>query len=177
MAVGNSSGPDALFVGADSRGVFLRAVGAVRAGLCFPLRDSLLERLQEPHAPRAVFVDLSDCQYMDSTFVGLLVAIDRKLRKGFGTRLTVIRPSAACVEILSQIGLRDFLAVETAEVRLPDGMEEVAAAGRPGADFILKAHEALMETSEEARKRFALLKEMLERKLRGEKPRQDNPEG
>jgi hypothetical protein len=55
-------------------------------------------------------------------------------------------------------------------------MEEVSPTkDRPGADFILSAHEALMETSEEARKKFALLKEMLERKLRKEKPPQGNP--
>jgi hypothetical protein len=48
---------------------------------------------------------------------------------------------------------------------------------RPGAEFILRAHEALMETSEEARKKFALLKEMLERKLKTEKPPKDTPEG
>ena len=32
-----------------------------------------------------------------------------------------------------------------------------------------------METSEEARKKFGLLKEMLERKLRKEKPPEGNP--
>lgn len=58
----------------------------------------------------------------------------------------------------------------------PPRMEEVSpAAERPGADFILSAHEALMETSDEARKKFGLLKEILERKLRKEKPPQGTP--
>ena len=39
----------------------------------------------------------------------------------------------------------------------------------------LRAHAALMETSEEARKKFALLKEMLERKLKSEKTPRDKP--
>jgi hypothetical protein len=48
---------------------------------------------------------------------------------------------------------------------------------KPGAEFILKTHEALMETSEEARRKFALLKETLEQKLKGgEKPPRGNPE-
>ena len=58
----------------------------------------------------------------------------------------------------------------------PPRMEEVSpAAGKPGADFILTAHEALMETSDEARKKFRLVKEILERKVRKEKPPQDTP--
>jgi anti-anti-sigma factor len=177
MAVGNSSGGDALFIGADDRGVFLRALGHVRAMLCYPLRNSLLAGLEDAGPLPAVFVDLSGCQYMDSTFIGMLVAIDKKLRKVSGERLRIVRPSPACMELLSQIGLQDYLAIDTAALALPAAMEEVSATDRPGADFILKAHEALMETSEEARKKFALLKEVLEKKLRAVKPRPDNPEG
>jgi hypothetical protein len=113
---------------------------------------------------------------MDSTFIGLLVAIDKKLRKVSGARLQLLRPSAACRDILSQIGLQDYLAIDPNGTAMPAAMEELSTSPeRPGADFILKAHEALMETSEEAKKKFALLKETLERKLRGEKPPKDSP--
>lgn len=177
MAVGNSNA-DALLIGADARGVFMEARGHIRAAQCYPLRDSLLSRLETAAAPPAVFIDLSACTYMDSTFIGLLVAIDKKLKRVSGARLHLLRPSPACREILSQIGLQDYLLIEPEGARMPADMEELSSSPeRPGADFILKAHEALMETSEEARKKFALLKEMLERKLRAEKPPKDNPEG
>ena len=42
--------------------------------------------------------------------------------------------------------------------------------GRPATEFLLRAHEELMETSDEARRKFALLREQLEQKLRTEKP-------
>jgi anti-anti-sigma factor len=177
MAVGNSNA-DALFIGADARGVFLEARGHIRATLCYPLRDSLLSRLETAAAPPAVFIDLSACIYMDSTCIGLLVAIDKKLRKVSGARLKLLRPSPSCQDILSQIGLQDYLVIDPNGAAMPATMEELSTSPeRPGADFILKAHEALMETSEEAKKKFALLKETLERKLRGEKPQKDNPEG
>ena len=177
MGVGNSNA-DALLVGADARGVFMEARGHIRATLCYPLRDSLLSRLDTAAAPPAVFIDLSACTYMDSTFIGLLVAMDKKLRRVSGARLQLLRPSAPCREILSQIGLQDYLVIQADGMPLPAVMEELSGSPeRPGADFILKAHEALMETSEEAKKKFALLKETLERKLRGEKPPKDNPGG
>jgi hypothetical protein len=115
---------------------------------------------------------------MDSTFIGLLVAMDKKLRKATGARLNVLRPSPESVDILSQIGLQKYLHILQEDIPFPAVMEALASdVQRPGAEFILRAHEALMETSEEARKKFALLKEMLERKLKTEKPPKDTPEG
>ena len=175
MAVSNTN-TDSLLFGADERGYFITAQGSIRANLCFPLRESLLARLDGDRAVPAVYVDLSRCDYMDSTFIGLLVAIDKRLRKASGGRLHLLRPSPACREILEQIGLQSYLMIQDEQMEPPARMEEVSpVAERPGADFILTAHEALMETSDEARKKFGLLKEILERKVRKEKPPQGTP--
>lgn len=182
MEAGNASGPgpfkeptDSLRVGSDGRGTFLAARGSIRAPLCYPLRESLLARLEESRDIPAVFVDLSECQYMDSTFIGLLVAMDRRLRNGSGGRLHIVQPTDACRELLQQMALLEVLVVEDSPVRFPERMEEVEKpAGRPATEFVLRAHEALMETSEEARRKFALLREQLERKLKSEKPPEDN---
>jgi anti-anti-sigma factor len=175
MDAGNTAGsvpsPDSILVGEDNRGWFITARGGVRATLCYPLRETLLARLEESSDVPAVYVDLSQCTYMDSTFIGLLVAADRKLQKGSGGRLHVMQPSGECLDLLHQLGLQDFLVVEPALTPPPREMKELGAApGRPAADFVLRAHEALMETSEEARRKFGLLRDQLERKLRGGKP-------
>ena len=175
MAVSNTN-TDSLLFGDDDRGYFIIARGSIRANLCYPLRESLLAGLEGDRVVPAVYADLSQCDYMDSTFIGLLVAIDKKLRKASGARLHLLRPSPACLEILAQIGLQAYLLIQDEQMELPARMEEVSpVTERPGADFILSAHEALMETSEEARKKFGLLKEILERKLRKEKPPQGTP--
>ncbi len=154
-------------MGMDERGYFLQARGSIRATLCYPLREGLLSRLEESPDVPAVFVDLSQCQYMDSTFIGLLVAMDKRLQKGSGGRLHVLQPSEECLELLRQIGLMDFLLIEDQVIAPPQLMQEISVDDvKPGAEFVLRAHEALMETSDEARKKFALLKEMLERKLK-----------
>src|SRR5208337_1151099 len=171
MNVGNTN-TDLILIGRDPRGYFLMARGNIRAGLCYPLREALLAQLDQTADVPAVYVDLSECRYMDSTFIGLLVAIDKKLQKGSGGRLHILRPTVECREILEQIGLKSFLLIEERDMQAPEAMGVLAPnEERPGAEFILRAHEALMETSEEALRKFALLKETLEQKLKGgEKP-------
>jgi anti-anti-sigma factor len=173
---GGNTGMDSLLLGSDPRGWFVTARGSIRAMLCFPLRDELLARLDDLQDTAGVFVDLAECRYMDSTFIGLLVAMDRRLRGGGGGRLHLLRPSPECRDLLGQLGLLEVLRIDEEAPVPPDGMREIAErAEKPGAEFILKAHEALMETSEEARKKFSVLKEMLERKLKSEKHPPDTP--
>src|SRR5271157_5605583 len=146
---------DSILVGSDGRGWFITARGSVRATLCYPLRDTLLARLEDSSDVPAVYVDLSACTYMDSTFIGLLVAMDRRLQKGSGGRLHIMQPSPECLTLFRQLGLQDFLVFDaTPTLPLPEMRDLAAAPGRPGIDFILRAHEALMETSEEARSKF-----------------------
>src|SRR5271157_997502 len=153
MNVGNTN-TDLILIGRDPRGYFLMARGNIRAGLCFPLREALLAQLDQTADVPAVYVDLSKCTYMDSTFIGLLVAIDKKLQKGSGGRLHVNNPSPECLDLFRQLGLENILLVETGASRPPEMKSLEAPTGRPGADFVLRAHEALMETSEEARRKF-----------------------
>ena len=173
MLVMGVDNPDTILAGTDERGFFVRARGSIRASLCYPLRERLLTRLEEDSGVPAVYVDLSACTYMDSTFIGLLVAADRRVRKGSGGRLHLLNPSAPCIDLLRQIGLLEILLVEPSGPAFPplDALEKPT--GRPATEFVLEAHEELMETSEEARRKFALLRDQLERKLKSEKP----PEG
>ena len=177
MNVGNTN-TDLILIGRDPRGYFLMARGSIRASLCYPLREALLAQLEQAADIPAVYVDLSECRYMDSTFIGLLVAIDKKLQRGSGGRLHILRPTVECQDILEQIGLKGFLLVEERDMQAPETMAVLTPnAEKPGAEFILRTHEALMETSEEARKKFTLLKETLERKLKGSgKPPRGSPE-
>jgi len=167
MASGNPN-TDALLLGEDERGIYIAARGHIRANLCYPLREAVMLRLEEPGAATDVLVDLSSCRYMDSTFIGLLVAFEKVLRRAARGHVHVLRPSAECLDILRQLRLESVLLVEDRPPDPPALLEEISAAEKPGAEFILTVHEALMEASEEARKRFGLLKEMLERKIRGD---------
>ena len=157
--------PDAIFQGEDDRGIWIGASGHVRALTCFPLRDSVLARLDGSLAVPPVTVDLSACLYMDSTFVGLLVAIDRALKRA-GARLRLIAPVPACRQILAQLGLDGiFAAYEPGPWPVPPGAALVASERPPSPEFMLEVHEQLMEASGPARDSFGLLKAVLEQRI------------
>jgi anti-anti-sigma factor len=175
VGVGNTQTGKLLF-GRDERGIFLTAQGSIRAPLCYPLRESLLPQIEELAGGQSVFVDLSECVYMDSTCIGILVAMDKKVRKASGGRLHVLNPSAASRASLEDIGLGGYFTLGEEKVAPPTVMTEVAEPGdRPTAQFVLDAHEALIETSAEAKKRFSALKDILQRALKSEKPPRDTP--
>jgi anti-sigma B factor antagonist len=160
-----NNAPDACFQGEDARGIWIGASGHVRALTCFPLRDSVIPRLAGPGPVPPVTVDLSACTYMDSTFVGLLVAIDRAQKRS-GGHLRLLAPNTACVEILAQLGLdRVFAPPEPGPWPVPAGADLVSADRPPSPEFLLEVHDALVEASGAARDTFGLLREVLEQRV------------
>lgn len=67
---------------------------------------------------RAVRIDLSDCTYMDSTFVGTLLFLKKRLDRDGGD-FALVAPSAPCQALLHQMGLDDLFAVVPACVESP----------------------------------------------------------
>jgi len=155
-----------ILIGEDERGTVIRAVGHIRANESYVLREEILPGLDGP-SPKDYFVDLSGCSFMDSTFIGLLVAADKKLSRSCGRRMRIFNPAPGCAAALKRLGLEKILHMETGVLKLPARMRALKKSGKPGAEFILKTHEALMETSAEAKKQFGLVMELLAKKLRG----------
>jgi anti-anti-sigma factor len=161
---------DSIQLGADGRSVVMRACGHIRANDCSSLREEVFPEIDSDLPDREFFVDLSGCTYMDSTFIGLLVAMDKRIGRARGKRLRLLNPAPECVESLKRLGLDRILSMENgaAPISFPASMRVMAKSEKPGAEFILKTHEALMETTEEAKKKFGLVMELLAKKLRGE---------
>ncbi len=148
---------EALFYKEKDNVLYLRAEGHVTAALCADLRERVFARFEESPAVRAVLIDLSSCDYMDSTFMGLIVGFNKRLARSSSVRLSIVSPTETARELLSGLGLAALVdIVETAEP-FPDGMENVVKTKSANADLLLKAHENLMELSEENRQKFALL--------------------
>src|SRR5262245_2375963 len=120
-----------------------------------PLRRCA-ERALEAGATH-VRVDLRDGTYMDSTFVGTLLALHKMIEASGKGRLTVVAPSASCGRILRDLGLFDVL-LTTADgldagapwVELPCGADDAGAFKRN----IKEAHEKLAELPGPVGKQF-----------------------
>jgi anti-anti-sigma regulatory factor len=104
-----------------------------------------------------IWIDLSRASHLDSTFIGTLLILNRRLLAACGERITLAAPSAACAPLLRQMHLQnqfivandppeprqwqDELRVETNTVssysfkqNVVDAHQELANLGGPAAE-------------------------------------------
>jgi anti-anti-sigma factor len=90
----------------DQTDAALRVVGRVTMNQCPAVRQwadhCLTQNVQR------LSVDLSGCTYMDSTFVGTLLALYRRFKDRQQGGLTIIAPSPACKQVLQQMHLLEI---------------------------------------------------------------------
>ena len=144
----------------DDGKLYLKAQGHISAALCADLRSLVFDRFDQPAPVTAMYVDLSLCDYMDSTFMGLLVGFNKRLLRSGGKRLFIVAPSQPAADLLSGLGLSSLVEILDKK-SFPEGMKNIIKTRNANSDLLLKAHENLMELSEENRKRFSTLHAVL----------------
>jgi len=152
---------EALFIKEVGNRIYIRAQGHITANSCPELKQRVFDRLDAKPAVEDVFVDLSDCDYMDSTFMGLIVGFNKRFRRFSDRPIRLYGLSETCGKLLKTIGVLRLVSVETEAPRVPEQLERLGGAKKAGAALVLKAHEELMELSEENERRFAALKTVL----------------
>ena len=157
---------EALFFQENQTGLFIRAEGHITAAVSTDLRELILDRLAKAPPPPFLGVDLSACDYMDSTFMGLLVGFHKRFRSLTGGALTVLRPTSECTKLLSGLGILKLMTVVTGETPTsPDTWIGLKSKQNPQAEILLNAHRNLSELSPENAKKFSTLETVLERQV------------
>jgi anti-anti-sigma factor len=156
---------EAVYYKSEGTTVFMKATGHVTALVCPPLKTAVFERLDAQPAVEEVYLDLSDCDYMDSTFLGLIVGTQKRFSRlpGAEQRRTIVLlgVNEACKGLLRTIGVLGMVELSDAEVPFPADIARLSGASRTSARFLLDAHEELSELSSENRKRFSALTTVL----------------
>lgn len=113
---------------------------------------------------RSLRIDLRDCTTMDSTFSGTLLSLKRRLDAVGGT-LTLVSPSPRVVELLREMGLDDFYAIDMADPSAGPWTEVHVAQPRVETleDRILDAHEELSRIPAAGTRGFGAVVEELHR--------------
>jgi anti-anti-sigma factor len=156
----------AYFKEADGIG-YVRAVGHMTALLCPLLKARIQASLDSPRPPERIVFDLTQCEYMDSTFLGLIVGIGKRLAARSGSKPLLYGTNQACMGLLRTIGVLGLVEISPRQAPAVEGMERISDSAAPTARFILDAHEDLSALSAENRSRFATLAAAL-RKVLGE---------
>lgn len=149
--------------------IYIKARGHITAPICFGLRQRVFNRLEAAPELDAIYSDLSDCHYMDSTFMGLLIGFNKKFNNLYHKRLNIIDPSVESQNHLAELGLDKILNFIYDKIDFPEKMEIISQKEKITPEFILKAHEELIEVSEDNRERFKLVKEILSKQLDNDK--------
>lgn len=146
---------------------FLRAIGHITASFCPSIKDNLQAILQENPNLEAVYIDLSQCDYMDSTFMGLLLILQKILKERSGRKLTILDPSEESLHLLDTLGISKVTEIRrNAPVEFPSEMRAAQREAAPSAEFLLRAHQNLMELSDENRNKFAAAEKLLQEEIK-----------
>jgi hypothetical protein len=106
---------------------------------------------------------------MDSTFMGMLVSIQKRVSHLDG-RLWISNPSSEVIRLMDMIGISELLNVQSYQAEQGLEFEELDLCthqinNRERMHFIRSAHEALMEADERNKKRFGSFLHTLQKEI------------
>jgi anti-anti-sigma factor len=113
---------------------------------------------------KQVMLDLSDCSYMDSTFLGIIVGFYKKLRKS--GEFFIVKPSREAIKHLHSMGIDRLVNIINDCGYFPADMGSCSIAPTKDPEAILRAHRNLMELSKHNSDKFTLLAEVLEQQIK-----------
>jgi anti-anti-sigma factor len=148
--------------------VTFRVIGRVTMEHSMPLRRLAEEALAK--GATCLRVDLGNCRYMDSTFIGTLLVLQRAV-KSTGT-FALVTPSPECQRILERMALACLFPVVAAAKAETDFWEKADATS--GDRECLKyhvcdAHEALVDVGGKTAEPFRAVAASLKRELEEER--------
>lgn len=155
----------------DRDGVYMIKVSGRATFECAPALRNLAKTLENTSFS-AIRIDLSQCQWMDSTFMGILAMLALRAKKT-GAEIFVHNAGKQNTELLYGLGLKKLFQFVDDEIAPVDGANVAApAAGDSNpssyAHTVLEAHETLMDVDEGNVQKFdkvvSLVKQDLERK-------------
>ncbi len=144
----------------------LRYVGDIRHPIA-PSVSRFVDTLLEKFDGEDVVVDLSEVDTIDSTNLGEIARIAVLLAEKNGKRAAIVSPRGEICEVLHSMALDEVFDMKTEPTALLDGepIPTIAASRELSLRTILAAHRRLMQMSEENRKKFAQVVELLELEL------------
>lgn len=151
----------------DLRGVTVQVVGWGRMNQSLSVRRLGEACLAESTNPFRI--DLRQCTYLDSTFLGTLLYLQRAARRLGKGQLLLVSPSSQCWQLFKQIGVDGCFSVQDADLPGGDWCELACPADDVEAfnANVVQAHEEFVHVGGTAAEQF----QAVVRCLHGDRPR------
>ncbi|MEM7261921.1 MAG: STAS domain-containing protein [Planctomycetota bacterium] len=151
----------------DDRVVYCRVVGQGNMNNCASFRQYSHDMRRR--GLRKFILDFSDCDALDSTFLGVLVHI--ALGDGEPADVVVVNPRDSILKTFGEIGIDRLLRIHSGETTLPDvplaKLDPIEETDLEHAEMMLDAHETLCEADPANLERFGAFLRMLKVELEG----------
>ena len=169
-----------LRVGRTASGFLVRVEGRGTMSESPALQEFAVQSLDGPSAPSTVVVDLSHCDYLDSTFLGCLVHLHRHYNRTSPHRFLVAASRDQRQKLLAPTHLIQVLDLTEVCPEPVGDVLEVPRPSLPGADLgrhVMECHARLAELGGSRAAAFRSIADQLAREL-GEAPGEgDAPTG
>ena len=126
-------------------------------------------RLAEPNA--RITVDLSACEYLDSTFLGCLVTLNRDCQEDETMQFQILADIERRTELLAPTRIDQLLRFADADPEMRSGYVTIEPAQIDGVELgrhVLESHRALAEVPSEHTQLFREIAKRLEDELEGQ---------
>ena len=170
-------GESALRVGRVASGYVVQVEGRGTLRESPALREFAVQSLDDPGGPSTVVVDLSHCDYLDSTFLGCLVSLHRKYNRTLPHRFQVAASCDQCQKLLAPTHLNHLLDVTEVCPEPISDVVELSGPILPTADLgrhVMECHRRLAELGGCRASSFRSIADRLAREL-GEAPEEGDP--
>lgn len=161
-----------VLVGSLKAGYMVKVVGKGTMEYCSDLFQYLSTKI-DTESVENIYFELSSATYLDSSFIGVIVSIQKKIKKNKNCNVILLNPSEKVKEILSTMGLLEILPIQEQSglknIEITDEIQKKLEKNYEDIQLLLESHQNLMELNSANKKRFSLVEEMLRKELEREK--------
>jgi anti-anti-sigma factor len=157
-----------LRVGRTASGFLVQVEGRGTLSESPALQEFAIQSLDGPSGPSTVVVDLSHCDYLDSTFLGCLVSLHHKFNRKSPHRFQVAASSDKRQKLLAPTHLHHVLDLTDVSPEPISDVLEVSRPVVPGADLgrhVMECHRRLAELGGSRASSFRSIADQLAREL------------
>ena len=159
-----------LHIGIKEDNLLIKAEGEMRAIDSFALNQFLKPYLEKTELNLNIVIDLSNCHYMDSTFIGFILSLENKCHLYNPNCVRILNPNKKIQRGLKGLSILDKLNIEF-DAEVPNittfklSNDAIDYNSRENIAIVFDAHRRLSEISEKNREEFKDLMTELQRVL------------
>ncbi len=159
-----------ILIGIENNNLFIKATGHMTAQNCFALKNNFYNKIEEGSLTFNIYIDMSKIEYIDSTFLGFLIGLEKRLYKNFNNHLYIINPSKQAMEHLDCFTISIFLKIID-KMNIPDNLNftklnntcELGELDK--LNILLCSHEDLSSISNDNKEKFKSFQEFLKNQI------------